>query len=286
MHTFAKNNPKTTQQTESANPIMPRQVLSRQSLDTHLFSRLQRTIGNKAVQQMLAANRENRKGEPTTGFPHVGHDFSQIPVFSQHKEAAPDVVQDKFKTWGSAGGLSGLTLDVTFSITNTPATSLQAIQTVMATGGPRKVGAYRWKWKGKTWDAFVDGGKNSPYVTIAGNSPAHPTKPYYLTPAEVAAQVSFSKDAGTIRIYDRPAAATLWDEVHFETAVVATNFKGKKKDKILKAFKWGWRGKGTKPTIKKGTRIAGSPSGISVHSSVSPGFRNIVKNDYPKYDFI
>jgi len=216
-----------------------------------------------------------------------GHDFSQIPVFSEHKETSLSAAQEKFKTWGSSGGLSGLTLDVTFSVTKTPAASLQAIQTFMGTRRTDglKVGTYSWKWKGKTWDAFVDGGKNSPYVTLGKNLPAHPTNPYYLTPAEVSNQVTFSKDAGTIRVFDAPAAVAMHEEAHFETAIAAVNFKGKKKDKILKAFKWGWRGKGTKPTIKKGTKIAGAPSGISVRSSVSPEFKNIVKHDYPKYNF-
>jgi hypothetical protein len=77
----------------------------------------------------------------------------------------------------------------------------------------------------------------------------------------------------------------LHEEAHFETAIVAVDFKGTKKDKILKVFKWGWLSKGTKPTVSKGTEIAGAPSGISVSSSVSSEFKNIVKHDYPKYDF-
>jgi hypothetical protein len=200
---------------------------------------------------------------------------------------APHRAADRFKTWGSAGSLSGLTLDVTFSVSATPAAGLQVIQTFMGTrrSDGVQVGTYSWKSGATTWDAFVDGGKNSPYVTLGGNSPAHPTEPYYLTPAEVASQVTWSKDHGTVRVYDVPGAVAMHDQAHFETAIVGLDHGGSKQDKVLKAFKWGWSGKGTTPDVSKGTQIAGHPSGISVSSGVSAGFTNIVKHDYPKYTF-
>ena len=221
--------------------------------------------------------------------PARGFDFSRIPVHgaSEHglRTLADRGDNNRFKTWGSAGGLSGLSLDVTFSVSNTPADGLQAIQTFMGTrrSDGVQVGTYSWKLGGKTWDAFVDGGINSPFVTMGGNPPAHPTEPYYLTPGEVASQVTWSKDQGTIQVTDTPGAVALHDEAHFETAIVAVNHKGTKRDKLLKAFKWGWTGKGTTPDVSKGTEIAGKASGISVSSGVSAGFTNIVKHDYPKY---
>jgi hypothetical protein len=212
--------------------------------------------------------------------PNSQHDFSHVPAFGQGGNA------NQFKTSGTAGGLSGLTLDVTFSVTNTPASSLQVIQTFMGTRRTDgvQVGKYSWKWKGNTWDAFVDGGKNSPFVTEGGNPPAHPTEPYYLTPSEVSSQVSFATDTGTINVFDAPGAVALHEEARFETAIVAVNYKATGKDKVLKAFKWGWHAKGTDPMVKKGTEIAGVDSGLKVSSSVSPEFVNIVKHDYPKYD--
>jgi hypothetical protein len=252
MHTFADKS-KSSSQTTFADPAISSRTHFGQSHDVNSILHTRQSSGNQSGQQ--------------------------------HSPAA---AQNQFKTWGSAGGLTGLNLDVTFSVTNTPAASLQAIQTVMCTGGPYKVGTYSWKWGGKNWDAFVDGGKNSPYVTKSGYAPAHPTQPYYLTPAEVAAQVAFVRDAGTVQVKDTPSAAMLWEEVHFETAIVAVDYKSTKKDKVLKAFKWGWRGKGTKPTVGdywKDTKIAGTASGISVQGSVSPEFTNIVKHDYPKYHF-
>jgi hypothetical protein len=196
-----------------------------------------------------------------------------------------DRSEPRFKATATAGGLSGITLDVTFSVSATPAAGLQAVQTFMGTrrSDGVKVGTYSWTSGGQTWDAFVDGGINSPYVTMAGNAPAHPTQPYYLTASEVAGQVTWSKDHGTIQVTDAPGAAALHDEAHFETAIVAANHDGTTRDKVLKAFKWGWTGKGTKPDFPKGTTIAGKSSGVNVSGSVSGGFKNIVKHDYPKY---
>ncbi len=85
-------------------------------------------------------------------------------------------------------------------------------------------------------------------------------------------------------MYDAPGAVAMHDEAHFETAIVAVEVKGTKKDKVLQAFKWGWTAKGTKPDVAKGTEIAGKASGLAISGSVSPMFKNIVKHDYPKYD--
>ena len=157
----------------------------------------------------------------------------------------------------TAGGLSGLKLDVTFSVSGQPATSLQVIQVVWTTRGSKQLGAMTWSENSKTYDAFVDGGNNSPFVTEGGNPPAHPTNPYYLTASEVANEVKFSKDSGSVHIYDLPTAVAEHDEAYFETAVVAINHNNSGKDKILQAFDWGWTGKGTVPTVSKGTEVAG-----------------------------
>jgi hypothetical protein len=199
----------------------------------------------------------------------------------------PTVDRHRFKTTATAGGRAGINLDITFTVSGTKAASLQAIQTFMGTrrSDGVQVGTYSWKSGGKTWDAFVDGGKNSPFVTEGGNAPAHATEPYYLTSSEVASQVSFAGDAGTIQVTDAPAAVALHEEAHFETAIVAVDFNGKKKDKILKAFKWGWTGKGTKATFGKGSEIAGADSGVQILSGVTPEFKKIVAHDYPKYEY-
>src|SRR5690242_13029035 len=77
------------------------------------------------------------------------------------------------------GGVSGQVLDVTYEVDDSDCDSLQAIQVVWANGGPMQVGNMQVKKGTDTYDAFVDGGKNSPYVTVTGNPPAHPSNPYY-----------------------------------------------------------------------------------------------------------
>ncbi len=234
--------------------------------------------------------RPGKTGVSTTEHPgpkslgRAGRDFSQVPTFRQPSQA-PDI-SAPFKATGTSGGLAGISLDVTFTVSGTPATSLQAIQTFMGTRRTDgvQVGTYSWKSGTTNWDAFVDGGKNSPYVKLEGNAAAHATKPYYLTADEVSKQVTFAKDKGTIRIFDAPGAAALHEEAHFETAVVAVDGRGTNKDKVLTAFKWGWTGKGTKPDVKKGSKIDGKDSGIQVSNGVTPEFKKIVKHDYSSYD--
>jgi hypothetical protein len=137
-----------------------------------------------------------------------------------------------------------------------------------------KYGTYHWTYGGKTYDGFVDGGKNSPFVTVGGNAPAHSTKPYYLTSSEVSSQVTWNGSSGSIRVYDRPGAVYAHEKIMFETLVVAVNYAGSGKDKILGSFKWGSSSFGSKVTTK-----------IKFNSTISSEARNIIKHDYPNYSF-
>src|SRR5215831_10168160 len=122
-----------------------------QSRGVNPILRLQGTDFSPVEQQRLDANTTETKRASTTSYtPSLGHDFSRISVFAQHHESWPAATQSQFKTWGSAGGLSGLTLDVTFSVSDTPATSLQAIQTFMGTRRTDglQVGTYSWQHNG------------------------------------------------------------------------------------------------------------------------------------------
>jgi hypothetical protein len=250
-----------------------------------VFAHLERTrhLSEPAVAASQRRASSDRQSHP------FGLAPSRVPVGARAPDLAEQQTPEGYKSKidPTAGGLTGINLDVTFTVSGTPAAGLQIVQTFMGTrrSDGVQVGTYTWKTGGVTWDAFVDGGKNSPFVTLAGNSPAHATRPYYLTSTEVANQVTWDKDHGTIETTDAPGAAALHDEAHFETAVVAIDAGGGHSDKVLQAFKWGWTGKGTKPDIAKGTKIAGADSGIQVSSSVSAGFKNIVKHDYPSYHF-
>jgi len=219
-----------------------------------------------------------------------------VPIAGCSRPEKPSASKDASKPTGTAvqecphrtkiksGGVSGQVLDVTYEVEGCQCDSLQCIQIVWATGGPMKVGKMTVTRDGKTYDAFVDGGKNSPYVTESGNSPAHPTKPYYLTASEASGQVSYDKATGkgTIRIYDAPAAVNSWDRVFFETAIVCVNHDKSGKDKILKAFKWGWVDKGK--TYQTSPGSAGKTSGFEEYDSVSSEFEAVLKNDYSGYD--
>jgi hypothetical protein len=257
-------------------------------------SHLRQVGTNRAAKNspMHSARAQTAHGHETPAAPlpqqRIGNRGMQRMLYSSLSDANGGNARTDYKTTASAGGLSGISLDVTFSVSGTKADSLQAVQTVMTTRSGPQIGKYTWQWNGKTWDAFVDGGKNSPFVTLMGNAPAHPTKPYYLTASEVATQVTFAGDSGTIRVTDTPAAVFSRDEAHFETAIVAVNYNGGTKDKVLKVFKWGWLNNGTDPTVGKywsNSKIGGVDSGISIRGSVSPEFTNIVKFDYPKYKF-
>ena len=259
---------------------------------SHLRRPGARDARRTAASATLNAQRSHGREAANVPLPQqrLGNRAMQRMLYSGVSEPGGGAAESTFKTKATSGGLSGLTLNVTFSVSGTPADSLQAVQTFMGTrrSDGVQVGTYSWQWKGKTWDAFVDGGKNSPYVTLGGNPPAHATKPYYLTPTEVAAQVNFTKDTGTINVFDRPGAVAMHEEAHFETAIVAVNYNGTKQDKVLKVFKWGWLNMGTDPTVGKywpNSEIAGAKSGISVMGAVSPEFANIVKHDYPKYRY-
>ena len=218
-----------------------------------------------------------------------GGDRSGQPGLGRYKS-------DTTATAGGVGlGLDRHELDVTFTVSNTPAAGLQAIQTFMGTrlndpltgahGGGKRVGTYTWKTGGVNWDAFVDGGKNSPFVDLAGHVAYEDdkTRPYFLSKDQVAARVDWRGDNGTIKVIDHPDAVSGHDEAHFETAVIAIGAGSDHSDKVLKVFKWGWTEQGDQPVFEKGTKIAGKDSGIQVMDGVSPEFKNILKHDYPSY---
>ena len=62
-----------------------------------------------------------------------------------------------------SGGVSGQVLNITYEIDGCARDSLQCIQVVWARNGPMTVGKLKVRSDGNTYDAFVDGGKNSPY---------------------------------------------------------------------------------------------------------------------------
>lgn len=193
----------------------------------------------------------------------------------------------KEKIEALTGGLTDLTLDVTFSVAESKANTIQCVQAWWGSGSTLgfKVGKTPIKIGEKEYEAFIDGGKHSPYVTLSGNKPAHATQPYYLTAAEHKAQVKWTGEAGTIQITDLPSASAYFEEMHFETAIVGVDVDGKGTDRILKMFTWGSTKQGTVQQHDKGDKIANKDSHIVTSATPSATFKQILKNDYPDYKY-
>jgi hypothetical protein len=200
------------------------------------------------------------------------------------REQDPDF---KHKIEAIKGGLTGLTLDITWNVSGKKAKGLQCIQAWWGSGSTigQKVGKTGIEISKKKYEAFIDGGQFSPYVTLSGNKPAHPTQPYYLTADEVKSQVKWDGEKGSIQITDLPSASAYFEEMFFETAIVAIDVDGKGTDEILKVFTWGSTKQGTKTQHEKGDIIDTKESHIVSKDSPSDIFKLILKNDYPDYKY-
>jgi len=127
-----------------------------------------------------------------------------------------------------------------------------------------------------TGTAFVDGGVNSPYAATSGV--ADPSGPYYQTPEEQAAQVSFDPATGngTITVTDAPSAIYFYKTVQFTTTIVATNYYGTGLDMPITTYTWGWTDYGQTPL----------PTVVNTTTTSAPqGQTKIIQYDYPKYQF-
>ena len=194
----------------------------------------------------------------------------------------------KTKTEAIKGGLTGLELDISFNVSGKKAAGIQAVQAWWGSGSTlgQGVGKTGIEINKKRYEAFIDGGQFSPWVTLSGEKPAHPTQPYYLTADEVKSQVTWDGEKGSIRVYDLPSASALFEEMFFETAIVAVDVDGKGTDEILQVFTWGSSKQGTKQLHDKGDKIDRKDSHIVSSSTPSATFKQILKNDYPGYKYI
>lgn len=83
MHTFA-DTPKTSKHSKCPKATVPARSHFGNSLDMTSIPYLQRTVGDQVVQGMLETSTGDVEGcSSTTNNAQFGHDFSQIPVFSQ-----------------------------------------------------------------------------------------------------------------------------------------------------------------------------------------------------------
>ena len=187
-----------------------------------------------------------------------------------------------------SGGVSGLDMNVkvTFSSCGDCQDGLEAIQVAWATGGPQRVGKQQTMFPpfAATYDAFVDGGKNSPGgATYTGDHP------YYIGRSGLPASYGYQAAQGsagsvtgcTANPTDRPTAALSWDQAFFETAIVCLKNKGGS-DRILNSFSWGFVKKGT---VFQADVWSGGTKTIGTHSTPTNEFLSILRADYPGYSF-
>ena len=79
--------PKAAQRTEPAKSTIRGRTRFGYGPEVDSILHLQRTIGNQAVQRLLENNAEERNARLTgTASPHLGHDFSRVPIGSPHRE--------------------------------------------------------------------------------------------------------------------------------------------------------------------------------------------------------
>jgi len=179
-----------------------------------------------------------------------------------------------------------MNVGVSFSSCGDCDDGLEAIQVAWATGGPSRVGTQRTYFPpfAAEYDAFVDGGRNSPGgATYTGDHP------YYIGRPDLPASygwVPAQGSAGSVtgcraNPQDTPTAALAWDRAFFETSIVCLKQKGGN-DRLLNSFSWGFVNFGTvfQPDIwSGGTRT------IQTHSTPTPNFIQILRADYPAYSF-
>jgi hypothetical protein len=248
------------------------------------------TLEDPAIQEAIAPPRQRRAARTAEQLdPDSVLDLQQ----TAGNHAVNTLVQErdgdfKTKTEAIKGGLSGLELDISFNVSGKKAAGIQAVQAWWGSGSTlgQGVGKTGIEINKKKYEAFIDGGQFSPWVTLSGEKPAHPTQPYYLTADEVKSQVTWDGEKGSIRVYDLPSASALFEEMFFETAIVAVDVDGKGTDEILQVFTWGSSKQGTKQLHDKGDKIDRKDSHIVSSSTPSATFKQILKNDYPGYKYI
>lgn len=114
-----------------------------------------------------------------------------------------------------------------------------------------------------SYDAFVDGGKFSPWATgdLGGgaNGPAHSTNPYYNTASDLAdpsfASLTWNGTSGFITARDEPTIVGYYPVSRFGTSIVATNWLNTGQDLFLGSFTWGYN---------RGVPNAGNPTSTTV----------------------
>jgi hypothetical protein len=127
------------------------------------------------------------------------------------------------------------------------------------------------------WWAMVDAGQFSPWFLHSGRALPHPRMPYFYGPRRWRSECS----PASLSFFDDPLSAPSHDEAYFETAAICIHHQGGERDRLLKAFRWGWRERGhvekPSPEDPDGGRIASD--------SLSDTFWRILTLEKSPYDF-
>ena len=137
------------------------------------------------------------------------------------------------------GGLEGLKLNVTWNVSGKKATTLQAVQAWWGSGS--KLGKEGRQDPDRDRQEGVRGlHRRRPVLALrdAERQQAGAPHPAVLPGAdEHKTHVTWDADKGSIRIYDLPSASAFFEEMFFETAIVAVDVDGKGTDEILKVLR-------------------------------------------------
>ena len=105
------------------------------------------------------------------------------------------------------------------------------------------------------WWALVDAGRFSPWFLHDGRALPHQRMPYFYGPRRWRTDCSI----GSLTFFDDPLSAFSHDEAYFETAAICIRHRGGRRDRLLRAVRWGWcdRGRIRRPSADEpdGDRI-------------------------------
>jgi len=147
-------------------------------------------------------------------------------------------------------------------------------------------GLFEFKVGGITYRGFVDGGNKSRNALQGHDKERVPEKPYYWAEEVLAKPQNYDFDpiagVGTIKVYDIPMGLHIYDAGYFESAIMALPKTGP--DELVITIRWGWCVRGM--MYRADPNTASTEYKPVVSEAASDTFRNILKDNYPNYEFV
>jgi hypothetical protein len=186
------------------------------------------------------------------------------------------------------GGL-GHAIDARYVVTGYPGfRGLQIVQVFYGTPTPGDPdGLYEFRFNGRIYRGFVDGGHKSRNVLQAADQEHVPNRPYYWRQDSLAFPNNYGFDAttghGQIAVYDVPMGMRIHDAGYFETAIVAVPATNAP-DEVVHVLRWGWTNNGM--TYQPAPETPAADYAPLASGTVSQIVRDIVRDNYPAYRYI